>query len=255
MVKSFLLVYTFRPVTGGGCGGVRGGGAWGWSGCLGLCLGRCCGVVDDDVDDDDDAETGDEGGYDGALDGRLDSVDGENNIDDAVNDTEGDMDKGSLRVVAGVVEFEDNREGAEAVIENGSSVLPEPFARKCTNPSFGNEDDVDVTSSGDRSDCDISLSDAVTLKLLFLPVATLLTILGAPPTFTLALPGGFPFTTAFATACCLTPTPTSLTNDPTLPFALIKFRSTLRTSGFSVSSDTFPSRPRAIPGAGGNARS
>jgi hypothetical protein len=135
--------------------------------------------------------------------------------------------------------------------------LAEPFAHRCTNISFGKEDEVGGASSESCNDRDISLSDALTLRLLFLPVATLLTILGAP-TPTLILPGGVPFTTAFLSAftatACRTPTPTSLTNEATLPFTL-KFKSILRTSGFSVSSDTFPSPPRVIPDNGSSARS
>lgn len=217
-------------------------------------LGTCCGACDDNADGGVEGEDVlEEGGYDGVVGGLLDSGDGEDVPGDAGEDTKGDID--SLSDSGVDVGFEGNNEGTEAVIESGSSVLGEPFTCGCTNVSFGNEDDFDIASDEDRIDCCISLSNVVTLKLLFFPVATLLTILGAP---TLALPGGAPFITAFLSASiattCLTPTPTSLTNDPTLPFVL-KFKSTLRTSGFSVSSDTFSIPPRIIPIAGGKARS
>jgi hypothetical protein len=224
-------------------------------------LGLCCGTDSDDDDVDDGAdgeETVEAGGYDIDDDEVVDSVDeaGEDSVEDA---TEGGLDSGSLSgndVEADDVGYEGSSEGAEAVIENGSSGFVEPFTRRCMNVSLGNEDDAGIASAEDRIDMDrdISLSDALTLKLLFLPVATLLTILGA----TLTFPGGVPFTTAFLSAstvtACLTPTPTSLTNDPTLPVAL-RFKSTFSTSGFKVSSDTFASPPRVITCTGGKARS
>jgi hypothetical protein len=64
------------------------------------------------------------------VDGAVDNIDGEGGIEDSTEDTESDMDSGSLLsneigVEGGLVDdvaFEDNSEGAEAVIDKGSSV-------------------------------------------------------------------------------------------------------------------------------------
>lgn len=209
----------------------------------------------------------DEGGGVSVADGGVGGISEDGDIDDARDDTEDATDSDSLsgsnvemECEVDNVKFEGNKEDAEAVTESGSAGSAEPLTLECTNALFGNEDDVGAVSTEDLIDRgEVSRSDALTLKLLFLPVATLLTILGAPIlTPTVALPGGAPFTTAFLSACiataCRTPNPTSLTNDATLPFAL-KFRSTVRTSGFKVSSDILASPPFEIPCTGGKARS
>lgn len=168
--------------------------------------------------------------------------------EDIVVDVDGvDCDEGN---------FEESKEGADEVKDDGPdmSIPADPFMRGgCTKP-FGNDEDA-VTFDGrpPSNDMDISLnslSDGATLELLFLPAATLRTILPGPlPTPPIPIPIPIPFAdpllrgiffltsplSSTGLSRCNTPNPTSLTNDPTLPF-----KSTALSSGFSVSSDPFP---------------
>lgn len=94
--------------------------------------------------------------------------------------------------------------------------------------------------SGDVEEMTLdSRVDVVTLELLPLPAATLRTIRGpsvCEPPNPEPIPTTLPFilTFGFSSVFTNTPTPTSLTSDPTLPF-----RSSVFDSGFNVSSEPF----------------